>query len=549
MAYKTYHSPEQTYIKQMYADINNPNITKLSPEFTSQIPGTKFSCVLDRDLLNLPRDLYVSKLLRLTHESDTDLSSYRDLLLRRARTIEGCPTGKIVTRRGSRKEPMNIKLANDCYVIDSFIKGERDVEFEGLFTKTKPQCDSDQNKANTDNTPKRNNSTEFQLELSKVLTNMIDLNKKYSELKEEQCKLSGKIKLLECENQRLTNENVMLIEKINLCNKQFHESVSNITDQVIAMNGRITDMNSVIAQRTECDRTTYEQITKTGENQSINLTRSEVERLPYSQQNNESTTDRKKECDERSENLALETDAKKKHIDPPSIRKHHSQNEVPTYADVVKNRQTKSVVDNLEPATDKLPLMIQDPVTKRWSRAENSVRNTQTDHIKSQTSKELPSHKHDTGNKIETVITNKRGTRQSEKTLKGNNKQLHQNGNKVTSWSEAAKVFKGQYTGRVKRYYIGGIHRESTEYGLEEYLTDRGVNPIELSLFESKRGNICAKVTIPYYEDYLIEDIHFWPRFMRCSQWMSKNDWNHRRNYSYEHTSNYVENCDNVDIE
>jgi hypothetical protein len=88
----------------------------------------------------------------------------------------------------------------------------------------------------------------------------------------------------------------------------------------------------------------------------------------------------------------------------------------------VKTRQTKSVVDNIEPATDKLPLMIQDPITKRWSRADNSVRDTQTDHFKSQTSKELPSHKHDTGNKIETVITNNRGTRQSEKTLKGNNK-------------------------------------------------------------------------------------------------------------------------------
>jgi hypothetical protein len=132
--------------------------------------------------------------------------------------------------------------------------------------------------------------------------------------------------------------------------------------------------------------------------------------------------------------------------------------------------------------------------------------------------------------------------------------------------AKRTNIFKGQYTGRVKRYYVGGIHPDSTDGGLEEYLTERGINPTELSLFESKRGNLCAKITIPYYEAFIIEDPEFWPRFMRCRQWLTKNMWNQRQtedysqydikdnndnynNGSYENTNYASGNSQYVDVE
>jgi hypothetical protein len=97
--------------------------------------------------------------------------------------------------------------------------------------------------------------------------------------------------------------------------------------------------------------------------------------------------------------------------------------------------------------------------------------------------------------------------------------------------AKRTNIFKGQYTG--KTLLCGGIHRDSTDGGLEEYQTERGINPTKLSLFESKRGNLCAKIPIPYYEAFIIEDPEFWSRFMRCSQWLTKNMWHKRQTADY----------------
>ena len=85
-------------------------------------------------------------------------------------------------------------------------------------------------------------------------------------------------------------------------------------------------------------------------------------------------------------------------------------------------------------------------------------------------------------NKIETVITHR-----------------HQS-NANTPISE---VFKGKYRGRVKSYYVGGISLDSTDADILEYLKDRDIEPLELSLFESKTGDIAAKISVPGYQGYL----------------------------------------------
>ena len=45
-----------------------------------------------------------------------------------------------------------------------------------------------------------------------------------------------------------------------------------------------------------------------------------------------------------------------------------------------------------------------------------------------------------------------------------------------------AKVFKGKYPGRIKMYYIGGVHPDSSPEGLDEYLEDRGITAVDVSL-------------------------------------------------------------------
>ena len=47
--------------------------------------------MLDRELLDLPRDSYGSKLKELTHDNYDTITWYRNTLASRARSIEGCP--------------------------------------------------------------------------------------------------------------------------------------------------------------------------------------------------------------------------------------------------------------------------------------------------------------------------------------------------------------------------------------------------------------------------------------------------------------------------
>jgi hypothetical protein len=229
----------------------------------------------------------------------------------------------------------------------------------------------------------------------------------------------------------------------------------------------------------------------------------------------------------------------------------NTDDDIRTYADVVKNVKTSPTLPTPQTGTEKRQLMMQDPITKKWSRIEKSVMQVDTktlqEHEIARSTQVYDLEQDKSGNKIETVLTNNREAKSrshrphkpKQNTYYGS-LEGHQKNSIYHSQSE--NIFKGQYTGRVKRYYIGGIHSKSTESGLEEYLTERGVNPVELSLFESKRGNLCAKVTIPHYEDYIIQDVNFWPRFMRCRQWMSKNAWQQRRNDYYQDDYNDYNN-------
>ena len=118
-------------------------------------------------------------------------------------------------------------------------------------------------------------------------------------------------------------------------------------------------------------------------------------------------------------------------------------------------------------------------------------------------------------------------------------------------------MFKGKYRGRIKIYYIGGVHPESSPEGLDEYLEDSGITTVDVSLITSKSGDLAAKVTISHYQGELVEDKHIWQKFMRCREGLTRqsfkeyrkslsnrryklgNDQNTRDNANGDYTRNY----------
>ena len=76
---------------------------------------------------------------------------------------------------------------------------------------------------------------------------------------------------------------------------------------------------------------------------------------------------------------------------------------------------------------------------------------------------------------------------------------------------------------RTKRIFLTGIASSVNEKHIQSYLESRNINPTYISVFPSKRkGTASAKVHIPSADLPLVQDNDFWPRFVICKLWQSK---------------------------
>lgn len=91
--------------------------------------------ILDNATYGLLRDDYVSKLVQMCGNQEDSVIHYRQTLLSRARSIEGCPKAKLVTRRTTGNKSAQIKYANDCYLLNQFIAGDTSIELKDVFSK------------------------------------------------------------------------------------------------------------------------------------------------------------------------------------------------------------------------------------------------------------------------------------------------------------------------------------------------------------------------------------------------------------------------------
>lgn len=88
-------------------------------------------------------------------------------------------------------------------------------------------------------------------------------------------------------------------------------------------------------------------------------------------------------------------------------------------------------------------------------------------------------------------------------------------------------VFTGVTYKKSSRYYISGISKESTRYGIENYIERKGVKVSHLVLFKPKYGGpfLSAKVNVsPQFAD-TVESSHFWPDGVKCRRWLSNREW------------------------
>lgn len=89
---------------------------------------------LDMELSDLPKDMYIPRLLVLVNNCEETISGYRTELASRARGCQNPPTGVLRERRNSPKGSILEKYANDCFLLYQFIFGNLS-EIDDLFKR------------------------------------------------------------------------------------------------------------------------------------------------------------------------------------------------------------------------------------------------------------------------------------------------------------------------------------------------------------------------------------------------------------------------------
>jgi len=77
------------------------------------------------DLLDLPKHSYMLKFIELTKNSEDCLTWYCSTLPSRAKSLQGCPTGKRVTRKSITKSSSSSKYAGNCHILYMFLQGDK----------------------------------------------------------------------------------------------------------------------------------------------------------------------------------------------------------------------------------------------------------------------------------------------------------------------------------------------------------------------------------------------------------------------------------------
>ena len=191
----------------------------------------------ERELQNLPKDLYIEKLMSLMDHSETDLLAYRDTLHRMAKTKPECPNGKLITRRGSRKNTATYKIANDCYILKIFLEGDKS-KIETIFSRSSTQI-TQENKDKEDNQENLVASKTLNIEMAKILENVMDLTSKYNDLIIAKRENSQLIEQLETRVASLEQENVRLQEKLNSHTQKSSEELNNHGQKLYMLNERL----------------------------------------------------------------------------------------------------------------------------------------------------------------------------------------------------------------------------------------------------------------------------------------------------------------------
>jgi hypothetical protein len=124
------YSPQSTEIVNV---LTKSQVSENPPDYHSvgdtHLNNVMANCIndfvsYDSELQNLPKDVYIERLIQLTSSNEQLLMEYRSYISSRAKAMEGCPKGNLIQRRNLKNNPSLVRYTKDCYALYLFCNGD-----------------------------------------------------------------------------------------------------------------------------------------------------------------------------------------------------------------------------------------------------------------------------------------------------------------------------------------------------------------------------------------------------------------------------------------
>lgn len=84
---------------------------------------------------------------------------------------------------------------------------------------------------------------------------------------------------------------------------------------------------------------------------------------------------------------------------------------------------------------------------------------------------------------------------------------------------------------KTRRFFLSGINEKVSSKQILNYLQDRQIIPTLLRVFTSKqKGTLSAKLNVRDEDSAKVLDKDFWPKYVRCRNWVSQKQFDKTRN-------------------
>ncbi len=433
-----------------------------------------FAANLDKEIVGLPRDIYIPSLCKKANNSDSVICSYRQWLVTFASKLPNCPKGRLYTRKSTDKSSSNFKFARDCYILQCFIDGDNS-EIDQVFnSKVK---DNNETKHSL-----RNEITDA-LAIVELKTQLLSLQRSVSDLsstKRETATALGNLRFelasVKSECDKLRQSNALMKQAIEFMSTDFNAQVASCEARHNVISETIT--NSVTSPTVAVG-------------------------------------------DQSNDVVVLDTDVNTQRSD---ITKHNKSSNKILVADISVHTEDNSIVEVDAYLPNKHD---QNKVNTKNNHAANITRKPNIEflgdsHLKLNNVNTHPAM---------TITCDVTGDK-----ITKHNRAVHVTDHIWSQESYHTKsngdedMFEGVKRVRTTRFYLSGIRSTTTRQGIINYLKERGVSVKGLRIFDNKHSSISvsAKLTIPTSESSIVDDVQFWPDGVFCRRWLSVNQWQDR---------------------